>query len=289
VRSDTQRYWLVTNLQWRGDRSRVDRLLLSLSLIVLLAWRLTSDVHAAESLIIAASPSIKLPIEAISRAFEETHSGVTVKIFYDSGLSLRQTIASVENSGRSFPNIGPIHLVAPAVDELITRLENKYYILPGTRRSYASTRLVLVVPESLADAPESFEALAGDRNVRVAVADPRRTEVGRMTEALLTSLGLLRNLKGRLDVAADSSGVLDHVLSGNADVGIILSSTAARESERVRLAAIAPDQGYDPPVHSIAMERSCPNRVLCEEFLDFVQTEKARSVLKRIGYGPPRE
>ena len=279
----------MTHLRWRRCGSLADLFLTALSLIVLVAWRLTSEVHAAESLVIAASPSVKPPIEAISRAFEETHSGVTVKIFYDSGLSLRQRIASVENSGRSFANSGPIHLVAPAADEVITRLENKYYILPGTRRSYASTRLVIVVPESLADAPESFEALAGDRNVRVAVADPVRTEVGRMTESLLASLGLLTNLKGRLDVAADSSGVLDHVLSGNADVGIILSSTAARESERVRLAAVAPDQGYDPPVHSIAMERSCPNRVLCEKFLDFVQTEKARDVLKRIGYGPPRE
>jgi molybdate transport system substrate-binding protein len=261
---------------------------------LLLCWivfngALARETFGTEPLIIAASPSVKLPLEALSRAFEELHPDVKVQIFYDSGLSLRQNIAAMENSGRFFIGSGPIHLVAPAVDELLIRLENKYYVLPGTRRSYASTRLVLVVPESLVDAPESFKSLASHPTLRIAIADPQKSEVGRMTQGLLTSLGLMKSLKGRLDVAVDASGVLDHVLSGHADVGIVLSSNAASESERVRIAAVAPDQGYDPPVHSIAMERYCPNRPLCEEFLNFVQTENAQGVLRRIGYGPPKQ
>lgn len=256
--------------------------------VLLLAY-LVSPVHAAESLIIVASPSVKLPLEAISRAFEESHPGIRVQLFYESGLSLRQQVAEIENRGRYGVVGGPIHLVAPAIDELLVRLENKYYVLPGTRRSYASARLVLAVPESLSDAPESFEALAANPSLRIAVADPEATEVGRMTEGLLASLGLLKALGGRLDVAVDEAGVLDHVLSGSADAGVVLSSTAVRESQRVRIAAVAPDQGYRPPVHSIAMERSCPNRALCLEFLEFVQSEKAMQALKLIGYGPPQE
>ncbi|MDH4186397.1 MAG: molybdate ABC transporter substrate-binding protein [Nitrospira sp.] len=248
-----------------------------------------SVAFAIEPLVIVASPSVKLPLEALSRAFEALHPGVTVQIAYDSGLYLRQRIAAIENSGRYFIGSGPVHLVAPAVDELITRLDSKYYLLPGTRRSYAVARLVLVVPESLVDAPESFEAFAGNPVLRIAVADPQQTEVGRMTQGLLTSLDLMKSLKGRIDVAVDASGVLDHVLSGHADAGIVLSSSASAERHRVRIAAIAPDRGYDPPVYSIAMERYCPNRPLCEAFLDFVETDTAQGVLARMGYGPPKE
>lgn len=256
---------------------------------IMLTCALAQVAVAMESLVIAASPSVKLPLEALSRAFEELHPGVKVQIFYDTGLNLRQKIASMENSGRFFIGSGPIHLVAPAVDELLTRLEQKYYILPGTRRSYASARLVLVAPESLVDAPESFESLANNPALRIAVADPQQTEVGQMTQGVLASLGLTNSLKGRLDVAVDAPGVLDHVLSGHADVGIVLSSDAAGESHRVRIAAVAPDQGYEPPVHSIAMERYCPNRALCEEFLDFVQTDRAQEVLNLMGYGRSKE
>lgn len=240
-------------------------------------------------LVIAASPGVKLPLEAISREFEALHPGATVHIFYDAALNLRQRIAAIENSGRTEIGSGPVHLVAPAVDELLTRLESKYYVLPGTRRAYASARLVLVVPESLVDAPESFESLADHPALRLAIADPQQTEVGQMTQGMLTSLGLFDSLTGRLDRAVNASGVLDHVLSGQADAGIVLSPTAAGEHERVRIAAFAPDQGYDPPVHSIAMSRNCPDRALCEEFLAFVQTTRAQAVLKRIGYGAPSE
>jgi len=262
-------------------------IVLFFSFLLPLAPCLILSAHASESLLIAASPSVKLPLEAISRAFERAHPGVRVRLVYETGLDLRQRIAAIENRGEVGVGSSPVHLVAPVADELLERLESKYYVLPGTRRSYASTRLVLVVPQSLVDAPESFESLAHHPTFRVAIADSQQTEVGRMTQGLLASLGLLKSLNGRLDVAVDGRGVLDHVMSGQADAGIVLSSTAAGQSRRVRIAAVAPDQGYDPPVHSIAMERNCPNRSLCEEFLTFVRTEPAQEVLRGMGYGQP--
>jgi molybdate transport system substrate-binding protein len=178
--------------------------------------------------------------------------------------------------------------VAPGGDELIARLEMKYYVLPGTKRAYAKERLVLVVPESLAEAPGSFEELSQNANVRVAIADPQRTNLGRQTQGVLQEFGLTDPLKGRLDVATDSRGVLDHVLSGEADMGIIFEHEAVKERERVRIAAVA-DRGYQPTVHSMAMERYCPNRALCEDFLAFIQTAEAQDVVRRAGYGVPRE
>jgi molybdate transport system substrate-binding protein len=259
-----------------------------LIVVVLVATGIDS-ISASEPLVIAASPSMALPLEALGYAFEKMHPDVKVRIYLDSGLDLRRTIAALENNprGNYFIGTGPIHLVAPGGDELITRLEQKYYVLPGTRRAYAAVPLVMVVPESLVEAPTSFEALTQGQNIRVAVADPTITTLGQRTKQLFTALGILDALKGRIDVGNDTRGVLDHVLSGQADVGVIFGPDAAKESQRVRVVAVSDSRIVRPTVHSMAMERYCPNRALCEEFLAFTQSPDAQALLTRLGYLPP--
>ena len=245
---------------------------------------------AKEDLVIAASPSLAEPVGALGRAYEAKHPDVNIRIYFDNGLDMRRSIAAVENrlDGKYFGR-GPFHLIAPGGDELISRLEQKYYVLPGTRRPYLAVPLVLVVPESLEDAPTSFEALARNPKLRVAIADPVRTQVGRATKGLLDALGLSNTLEHRLEVASDAGGVIDHVLGGQADVGILFGSDVLKKREQVRVAAVAPKKGYRPVVHSMAMERYCPNRKLCEDFLAFIQTSEAQNALKQLGYETVRD
>jgi len=239
---------------------------------------------AAEPLVIATSPSVKAPVEALGRLFEASHPDVNVLVYVDNGLDMRRTIAAMENNltGRyALAGKGPIHLVAPGGDELIDRLQMRYYVLPGTARTYIVEQLVLVVPEQLVEAPDSFEEM-GSKVKRLAVADPERTVLGQQTQGLLRSLGY----RGQLDVATDGRGVLDHLLSGQADAGVIFGHEAVKEQERVRVVAVA-GQGYQQRIHSMAMERYCPNRSLCEQFLAFVQSPGAQKVLKSLGYAIP--
>ena len=242
-----------------------------------------------EPLIIAASPSMKAPVEALGREFEKTHPYVRVKVYYDSGLGLRRTVSAFQNTGKYFVGSGPVHVIAPGGDELITRLEQKYYVLPGTRRSYAAEPLTLVVPVTLVDAPASFDDLGKGTEYRIAIADPALTELGRQTMKLFDAARIASGVKGRLDVASDARGVLDHLLYGQADVGIIFGPDAISEKERVRVVAMAKAQHVQPVVHSMAMERFCPNRVLCEEFLMFLHSAEAQKVIKALGYLPPSQ
>ncbi len=247
----------------------------------------TAAAWAGETFVIAASPSLKDVLEKLGNEFERSHAGVKVRLFFDSGLSLRQTIAGMENSmvGRYFVGSGPINLVAPGGDELITRLEGKYYVLPEGKRPYASDQLVIVVPESLVEAPESLDAISRSGN-RLAIADRSRTRLGVQTDDMLRALRLQDSMKGRLDVATDSRGVIDHVLSGRADAGIIYGHEAVKQQDRVRVVGSI-EKGYQPTVHSMAMERYCPNRPLCEEFLSFVQGADGQAIVKQAGYAVP--
>ncbi|HET9845576.1 MAG TPA: molybdate ABC transporter substrate-binding protein [Nitrospira sp.] len=257
--------------------------------LLVILWIVTATAYATEALIIATSPSVAPAVEALGRHFEATHPGVRVRLYIDSGLDLRRTIAGMENHprGQYFIGSGPIHLVAPGGDELLTRLEQKYYVLPGTTRPYAEVPLVMVVPEALVDAPTSFEALASNQQLRIAVGDPDLTTLGQETKQLLTKLGVWSSVEPRLDEASDTRSVLDHLLNGQADVGIVFGPDAVQESQRVRIVAIAEPNKVSPIIHSMAMERYCPNRRLCEEFLKFIQSAHAQAELKRLGFTTP--
>lgn len=261
----------------------------ALAQVLLMAVVLTlgpsAGSSASRSLVIATSPAVKEAMEALGTAYESIHPDIRVRVAVDTALDLRRTIAGMENRGRSFIGSGPIHLIAPGGDELLTRLEQKHYVLPGAKALYATERLVLVVPESLSEAPESFEALAGMDTVRIAVAD-RTTRLGVETERLLSALRFPGGEGRRLDVASDQQGILDHVLSGQADVGIVFGHDAIRVRQRVRIAATAPADLYTPVPHSIAMERFCPDRLLCQDFLRFATSSEGQAALTQLGYGP---
>jgi molybdate transport system substrate-binding protein len=256
-----------------------------LSLVVSVAG--PAAARAGEPLVIAASPSLKGVLEQLAAGFERSHPDVRVKLHFNTGLAMRQGIAGMQNSmvGRYFIETGPIHLVAPGGDELIARLEMKYYVLPGTTRSYAKDQLVVVVPESLVEAPESLEALSRS-TARLAIAEPGRTILGKQTHQALRALGFASSFAGRLDEATDSRGVVDHVLGGQADAGIVFGHEAVKERDRLRVVAII-KEGYQPEVHSMAMERYCPNRRLCEEFLAYIQSTEAQTAVRLAGYGLP--
>jgi molybdate transport system substrate-binding protein len=247
----------------------------------------SSPSAAVENLVIVASPALNSPLNAIAQAFEKVHPEVRVKMHYETALEMRQMLSQMQNNGRHHVGSGPFHLIAPGGGEIITRLEQRYYILPGTRRPYAMTRLVLVVPAALENAPTSFEELGKGSSLRVAIVDPRVNETGRVTKELLDGMGLTEALKGRVDIAHDASGVLDHVLYGRADVGIVLNPQAYQQKDRVRVVAEAPEGAHSTIIYEIAMERFCPNRQLCEEFMSFAQSPEAQIVLKRLGYGVP--
>ena len=262
-----------------------------LMIAIIVAGGATSPIPAAETFLIAGSPSIGDLLKALGTAFEAKHSELKVQIHQASGLELRQMIATMENRNRDkyFIGSGPIHIVAPGGDELITRLAWRYYVLPESKTPYATASLVLVVPESLVDAPSSFEALAKDRRIRIAVADPKLTALGQKTDDFLRALGGGQTTwNDRLDVATDAKGVLDHLLNGNADVAIVFGPDAVRETERIRITAEAPEKLDRPVMHSMAMERFCPNRALCEDFLAFVRTPEAETIIKELGYDVPK-
>ena len=88
-------------------------------------------------------------------------------------------------------------------------------------------------------------------------------------------------------MAHDAKGVIDDVLNGDADAGIVFGSDAVRETARIRIAATTTEKDYRPILYYMQMERYCSNRELCQEFLACTQAAEAQEVLRPLGYGVP--
>ena len=105
-------------------RLRTHGLVMLLMTAVILMDGAISPIPAIETFLIAGSPSIGGLLKALGTAFEAKHPEVKVQLHQAAGLELRQLIATMENRDRNkyFIGSGPIHIVAPGGDELITRL-----------------------------------------------------------------------------------------------------------------------------------------------------------------------
>lgn len=264
---------------------RQARMVSLVALSIVLFTIATIRDSGAESLVIETSPSVKDAMAALGRGFETTHPHVTVQLSVDQAVDLRRTIAALENRGLLNTDSSPIHIVAPGGDELITRLENRQYILPMSRTVYATEQLVLIAHDASTDSPISFEALAQAESVRVAVAD-LTTQLGIETARLLSAVGFKDSQQIRLSHASTHTGVLDHVVAGNVTAGIVFGHQAYQSGLPLRIVAAAPPNLYRPIAHSMAVQRHCPNRQLCQEFLRFATSFEGQLILKQLGYGP---
>ncbi len=243
--------------------------------------------RAEEPLVILASPTLERPLVALAEAFEGSHPDVQIKILLDSAMALRGTIGRLQHSGRYGPHAGLVHLVVPADQELLDRLEYRYYVLPGTRRAYATDRLVLVVPNGSNESALSLADLVKDKTRRLVVADPEVSGLGHQSRQPLDALLRRVEIRSTVIVAHDAHGIVDRLAHGMADVGILFEHQAAQARTLVRLAGVIEPEVSPPVVYAMAMDRFCPNRTLCHQFLEFSQSHEARAVLARLGYGPP--
>ncbi|WP_455378852.1 molybdate ABC transporter substrate-binding protein [Petrachloros mirabilis] len=241
----------------------------------------------AEPLVILTSPRLEKPLVGLAVSFESSHPDVHVKILLDSGLGLRGTIARLQNAGLYGVESGVVHIVAPADEELLDRLEYRYYVLPDTRRPFATTRLVFVTPAD-GDTPiKSFEELHKDTTVRIVVADPEVSELGHRTKSALDQLRWSDAGIDEVIIAHDWQGVLDRIIHRKADVGILFQHQAVTAGSSLKIISPLPEDIAPPVVYAMEMDRFCPNRELCQSFLDFTKSPEARAILAGLGYGAP--
>lgn len=160
--------------------------------------------------------------------------------------------------------------------------------LCGRVRTFATNRLVIIVPRRNPAHIDSIRDLARGRKKRIAVGQPS-VPIGQYTRRLLRKLGLTRILRrNRVSSEPNVTGIVGKVALGSADAGFVYRTDYRAAKSRLRRVAL-PQRGQPPVRYGICAVRkrgSDPHGG--QRFIRRVRGPKGRRVLRRAGFGLPR-
>ena len=147
---------------------------------------------------------------------------------------------------------------------------------------FATNRLVLVVPAENPAGIDSVDDL-GAPGVRLAVG-AEEAPVGDYTRTVLESLGETAVLDNVVSTEDDVTGILEKVVSGEADAGFVYATDAESAGDAVQAIEL-PAQAL--PQHVIALAVEGEHREAAEALVEVLLGEEGRRALEEAGFGLP--
>jgi molybdenum ABC transporter molybdate-binding protein len=177
---------------------------------------------AAAALHVVAAVSLEEVLGQLLTDFAAVEPGVRVRTVFGASDELADHLLAGS----------PGHLFLTADPLQLDRLAAAGFLLPGTAVALAENGLAVVACSDRACAARRPADLARDDAVRVALAVPD-CPLGRYTRAYLAGLNLYERVLRRAVRVENSRAVLAAVRAGQAEVGLVYASDAAR-AERCR-------------------------------------------------------
>jgi len=229
---------------------------------------------AAAELTVSVAVSMKDAVEEIGRRFVATRPG----------LALRYNFGASGELARQIEAGAPVDVFVSAAQRQMEELERAGLVAAGTRRVFARNVLVAIKPvDEPLDIPGPSDLL--DRRVqRIAIGNPRTVPAGQYAAESLRALGLWERLQPRLVLGENVRQVLEYVVRGEVDVGVVYATDAVMRLERVRLAFPFPDETHAPILYPAAVVKSTRQPDAARAFVEFLAGREAQVVLGRLGF-----
>lgn len=245
-------------------------------LIVLLAWGvLASTVWAepTETLTIAAANSLREVLHNILPQFEAHHPHISLRIVYGPSQTLRDQIRQG----------APVDVFLPSLLEEVEVLERMGLLIPGTKKVYAQTTLVVVTNAVPTTAIENLQDLQTKPIRRLAVGDPKTSSLGKVTAQFLEWMHAEHHGKFRYVYGEHSKAVLDRVTQGEAELGIVYRTDVGAHTH-IRIIDTLPFESHHPIRYGAATVWTARNLSGAQAFIDFLVSGSVQTELERYGF-----
>ena len=256
------------------------RRLVSLSLLLVCALYTPVEIVSAETkheLTVSAAISLKNAFEEIGKLYEAKGGA---KVLFNLGAS--------GDLARQIEGGAPMDVFASAAQKDMDVLDNKGLIVQGSRFNIAANRVVLIVPAGSKTAiPASFEGLAAKEIRKIAVGNPKSVPAGRYAEEVLTYYKLQPSVKDKLIFTENVRQVLDYVVRGEVDAGIVYATDASTRVNEVRITASAPEESHKPVVYPIAVVKGTVDEASAKAFVALVVSPEGQRILAKYGFKKP--
>jgi molybdate transport system substrate-binding protein len=230
----------------------------------------------AETLMVAATPSLRAAFQEIIPMFEREH-GASVHVIYGASQLLRRQI----EKGAA------IDVFLPASGEEVFKLQKKGLTINGGPRIYAQTSLVLVTSAASPAIAVSFRDALPNTGTRIALADPTISDLGAITARAIARLDPAYKSRFNVHYAQHAEGVVNLIQSGVADIGIV-NRVDAINNGQVRIIDEAPAGSHTPVEFGEAVVWTCRKESLkiAEQFFDFIASPRIQKLLLKYGFDP---
>ncbi len=253
------------------------KIIFSISLLIFCACgnskTQNSPNQTNETLTVSAAISLKDAFDEIAKAFE-IKSGKKINFNYGASGALQ----------RQIENGAPVDIFASAGEKQMDELEKREFIQSETRRDFASNSLVLIVPKNSKLKIETFDDLTKSEVQKIALGNPKTVPAGQYAEESLKNLNLQTAVQSKLISAENVRQVLDYVVRGEVDAGIVYATDAQSAKNDINIVTIAEKSSHSPILYPIALIKNGEQKQSAKEFLDFVLSSEGQQILQKYGF-----
>ncbi len=227
--------------------------------------------------VILAASSLQQPLEAIAREWEAAGNDAPVFSFASSATLARQ----IETGS-------PADIFISADDKWTDYIVSAGGLAPDAVRRIAGNSLVVAAstrrgPIGATGEAAAIRALRGSASI--ASGDPETVPLGRYAREAAEYMGLWDDIAPRLIRAPSSGAALKLVLMGEADIGILYASDAARRDDIGVIHALSATS--HSPITYRALQLPGSAHPDAARFMAFAETPESRAVFDRYGFSRP--
>ncbi len=229
-------------------------------------------LRITDALKIYAAASVKDAMLEIKQVYLRDNPHKDLLLRFGSSGSLQQQIE----------NGAPADVFIPAASGPMDDLQKKDLVVNDTRKDLLKNKVVLVASRK-SDISCTFAELAQEKIKKIAVGNPETVPAGKYAHSVLSSIGIMEEVKSKLVYAKDVRRVLEFVETENIDTGIVYRSDAMA-SDEVKILDQVPEKVQAPVVYPVAVLKDSNNQMESKEFINFLASDEVKEIFEKYGF-----
>ncbi|MCC5467198.1 molybdate ABC transporter substrate-binding protein [Pelosinus baikalensis] len=222
---------------------------------------------------VSAAVSLKDALAEIQKNYETKNANV--KLIYNLGASgaLQKQIEQG----------APADIFVSAAPKQMNDLEEKNLVNKATRKNLVENKLVVIVPTASTLNITKYEDLTKNDVQKVSIGETGSVPAGQYAQEVLKKLGIWDKIQSKAVLAKDVRTVLTYVETGNVEAGIVYKTDAV-SSDKVKVAATAPEGSHQPILYPAAVLSGTKQEKAATDFLAYLSTPECKTIFEKYGF-----
>lgn len=237
---------------------------------------LTSSMAYADTIKIAVTSNFLATLKALSKDFTK-QTGIQVQL---SNGATGMLYAQIQRGA-------PYDMFFAADAHRPELLDKEGLIVPGSRFTYVTGKLVSWSPNAVSVNPDLQKLNADNKNLHfVAIANPKTAPYGEAAVLVLKHYGLYEKLRraGKIALGENVGKTFHYAASGNAQLGLVAKSYVSNPEKPVGGRYFEIPTNLYPKLVQQAVILKGKNTPAVQAFLKYFKSEAARKRIEAYGY-----